>query len=149
MEPAIPVGSAVLAVPVAPADLRPGDVVTIRVGARHSVFTHRVVRVATLPDGLYLETKGDGNAHSDPALVPATSVIGRVSLHIPVVGYGLALLNSINGVTFLIALGIALLAGAWLLETIEDEQQIAMRRAARRALATFAPEAQAESHSAT
>jgi signal peptidase len=149
MEPTIPVGSAVLAVPVAPTDLRQGDVVSIRVGPRNAVFTHRVVRVATLPDGIYVETKGDGNEHPDPALLPASSVIGRVSLHIPFVGYGLALLNSINGVTFLIALGIVLLAGAWLLETIEDEQQLAMRRAARQALAAFAPEAQAESRSAT
>ncbi len=148
MEPAIPIGSAVLAVPVPPGDLHPGDVVSIRVGAKHAVFTHRIVRLATLPDGLYLETRGDGNEHPDPALVPATAVIGRVSVQVPWVGYGLALLGSVQGVSFVIAFGIVLLAGAWLLETLEDEQQESMRRAARQAPATFAPESSGEPHAA-
>ena len=45
---------------------------------------------------------------------------------------------------FLIAFGMVLLAGAWLLETVEDEQQESMRRRARQALATFAPESSGE-----
>jgi predicted ribosomally synthesized peptide with SipW-like signal peptide len=37
------------------------------------------------------ETRGDGNEDPDPALVPASSVVGRVAFHVPFAGYGLAL----------------------------------------------------------
>ena len=66
----------------------------------------------------------------------------------PLAGFGIALLSSYQGVMFLIAFGLVLLAGAWLLETIEDEQQESRRRAARQALAAFAPESPGEPQAA-
>src|SRR5262245_44737577 len=57
MEPTIPLGSAVHVEPVPATDLRAGDVVSLQAGIRHAVFTHRITRVVTLPDGIYIETK--------------------------------------------------------------------------------------------
>jgi signal peptidase I len=148
MEPTIPLGSAVHAEPVEAAELRVGDVVSLQAGVRQAVFTHRITRIVALPDGMYIETKGDANDGPDPSLVPVKDVLGRVSVSVPFAGFGIALLSSYQGVMFLIAFGLVLLAGAWLLETIEDEQQESRRRAARQALAAFNPESPGEPQAA-
>ena len=142
MNPTIPLGSAVHAVPVSPDQLQAGDIVSLQAGLKHAVFTHRITRVVQLPDGLYIETKGDANDAPDPSLVPVKDVIGKVTVAVPFAGFGIALLSSYQGVMFLIAFGMVLLASAWLLETLEDEQQESMRRRARQALAAFAPGAE-------
>lgn len=121
MEPAIAMGSVVITTPVAPDGLRAGDVVSLQTGPERAVFTHRIVRLATLPDGLYIETKGDANPAVDPALVAATDVIGRVDLAVPVAGYGVALLSSIQGVLFACSLAALLLVAVWLLESFEED----------------------------
>ena len=144
MEPSIPLGSAVHVVPVEASELRAGDVVSLQAGMKNAVFTHRIVRVVNLPEGMYVETRGDANTGPDPSLVPMEDILGRVTVSIPLAGFGIALLSSYQGVMFLIAFGLVLLAGAWLLETVEDEQQEAMRRSARQALTAFAPESQGE-----
>ena len=148
MEPSIALGSAVHVVPVEASELRAGDVISLQAGMKNAVFTHRIVRVVNLPEGMYVETRGDANTGPDPSLVPMEDILGRVTVSIPLAGFGIALLSSYQGVMFLIAFGLVLLAGAWLLETVEDEQHEAMRRAARQALTTFAPEAPSEPQAA-
>ena len=129
MEPAIPMGSVALATPVSPDTLRAGDVVSLQTGPEHAVFTHRIVRLATLPDGLYIETKGDANPAVDPALIAATDVIGRVDLSVPYAGYGVALLSAIQGVLFVCSLAALLLVAAWLLESLEEDLRRSVARA--------------------
>ncbi len=131
MEPAIGFGAAVHAVPVDPAALKAGDVVTVKVGERQAIFTHRIVRLADLPDGLHIQTKGDANEEPDPSLIPVTSVIGRVEFSVPYAGFGVALLGSMQGVLFLVSIAGLLLAATWLLETLEDDQREALHRRRR------------------
>ena len=140
MEPTIPVGAAVMPVPVDPGDLRVGHVVSVRAGTQQAVFTHRIVRLVERDDGLWLATRGDANAEPDPSIVPASSVIGRVHWMLPYAGYLVALLSSINGVVFLVSIAGFLLAGAWILETLEDDQRDAIRRRARGGHPSRAPE---------
>jgi signal peptidase len=140
MEPSIPVGSVVHVVPVDPARLAPGDVVSITTGPQRAVFTHRIVRLAELPDGLHIQTRGDANEEPDPSLIPVTSVIGRVELTIPYAGFGVALLSSMQGVLFLVSLAGVLLAAAWLLETLEDDQREALQRRAAGGAGGLAPD---------
>ena len=97
MEPSIPLGSAIVAVPVDPADLAVDDVVSLRVGPERAVFTHRITRLVTRDDGLWLATWGDGNEDPDPSLVPASAVIGRVDHFVPYAGFLIALLGSLSG----------------------------------------------------
>lgn len=122
MEPAIGLGAAVVIGPVSPEDLRVGDVVSLRAGEQNAIFTHRIVSVIDRPDGRWIGTKGDANPEPDPTIVPATNVIGRSELAIPWAGYLLQMLSIPTGVLFLVGLAATLLAGAWLLETLELER---------------------------
>ncbi len=119
MEPAIHLGSAVVVSPVAAAELVVGDVVSMKFDAARTTYTHRIVAVVDRPDGRWIRTKGDANADPDPTLVPASSVIGRVDVAIPLMGYLLALLSMPIGVIFTVGLAATLLAMAWLLESLE------------------------------
>lgn len=145
MEPTIPLGSAIVIDPVAPADIAVGDVVTMKVGPRQSVFTHRVTRLLTLDGVAHIATKGDANDAPDGATIPASAVIGRVAWSIPFAGFLLALLSAPIGVMFVLGLGVSLVVTAFLLETIESDgaprpaavpapRQSAVRRASRRAI---------------
>ncbi len=116
MEPAIPLGAAVVLDQVAPADLAVGDVVSLRSGADRAIFTHRIIRLAERDGGLWLETQGDANATPDPSLTPATAVIGRVAVGIPLAGYLLTLYSAPVGILFVISLGLVLLLLGVLLE---------------------------------
>src|SRR6478609_2927601 len=119
MEPAIAIGSAIVVVPVDPATLAAGDVVSMHVAEANAIFTHRIEAVVDRADGRYVRTKGDANPDADPTLVSASAIIGRVELSIPYMGYLLALLSIPPGVIFVVGLAATLLAIAWLLESLE------------------------------
>ena len=137
MEPTIPLGSAVVTAPVAATDLAVGDIVSLRVGDQHAVFTHRIIRLAERDGAVWLETRGDANTAPDPSLVPATEVLGRVTLSIPLAGYLVMVLGSVQGMLFLVSLGVLVLAGAWMLEALEDDLAESVR--GRRAREGFGP----------
>ena len=82
MEPAIPVGSLVYVDPVSPETLEPGDVVAFRSG--ETVITHRVVENHYFYNELI--TKGDANEKEDINPVRYDEVVGRVTVHFPVLG---------------------------------------------------------------
>ena len=104
MTPAIAVGSAIVVEPVDPADLIVGDVVSLRTGPERAIVTHRIVRIVQRDGARWLETKGDANEAADPAIVPASAVLGRVGLAIPFVGYLVALTSTISGLVLIGAL---------------------------------------------
>ena len=128
MEPAIPMGAAIVIERVAASELSVGDVVTMRVGTKPSIFTHRIVRLLTLDGQPYIETKGDANAAPDGATIPVTSVVGRVAWSIPLAGYLLALLSIPAGIAFVIGLGITLVLVAILLEDLEERRPVFEKR---------------------
>ena len=121
MEPAVPLGSAIIIRPVDAGELTVGDIVSLKVGPQNTLYTHRIVAVVDRPDGRWVQTKGDANAQEDPSLVPAGAIVGRTEMVIPLAGYLIALLSIPTGVLFLIGLAASLLAGAWLLESLEPE----------------------------
>ncbi len=128
MEPTLPLGSIIVLDPVVASDIRPGDIVTIRVAPGATAYTHRVTRLLTI-DGLpYLETKGDANRAPDPATIPASAVAGRVAVALPWLGYLLALLAMPSGVGFVLGLGSSLILAALLLESFEWTSSLANRR---------------------
>ncbi len=120
MEPAIPLGAAVVIEPVPATDLAVGDVVSLRTGNElRSIFTHRITRVVPRADELWVETKGDANARADPSITPTSQVIGRVTMTIPYAGYLLALLSIPSGVLLVILVAGFLIVFSWLLESFE------------------------------
>lgn len=115
MAPTIPLGAAVVAVHTAPDAIRLGDVVTIRAD-NGVVFTHRVVEIDDSESDVWLRTKGDANTTGDPAPVPPASVVGVVSVTIPLAGYLMALLATPAGNVSFLAYAVALLLAIWELE---------------------------------
>jgi signal peptidase len=103
MSPTIPVGAAVILGPTDPATLINADVVAFRAGSNGAVLTHRVTRVIKRHDQLWLETKGDANPSVDPALTPASALIGRVEFSVPLAGYVLKFLSVPAGIGFVLS----------------------------------------------
>jgi signal peptidase I len=99
--------------------LQPGDVVTFQV-PNGATITHRVIRVAAVDGVTYLETKGDANAAPDPTVTPASWVIGRVVLSIPLAGYLLALPSTPLGVVAVASVVLCLLAAHALLLNVQS-----------------------------
>lgn len=124
MVPAIDVGAAVVLETVSPEALRVGDVVSLRSGPARAVFTHRIVRIAERDGTLWLETKGDANAQSDPSITPASDVIGRVVVALPLAGYALTVLTAPSGVVFILSTGTLLLLAGWWLESIARDRRV-------------------------
>jgi signal peptidase len=116
MAPAVPLGAAIVAVPVDPGEIAVGDIVSIRLDAGSTIFTHRVIRIVERSGEPWLETRGDANPGADPALVPATAVVGRVVVTVPYAGYLLRLLSTAAGVLFLVSLAATLLVAGRLLD---------------------------------
>lgn len=115
MSPALRPGTLVVAFPVAPSRIRPGDVVMFRKPDRpERIVTHRVVTVA--PDGS-LTTKGDANDAPDPWRVRAADVMGKVAVTIPRAGPVLDTARSRAGFVLLMVIpGVAVLmneAASW------------------------------------
>lgn len=135
MEPAIPLGAAVVVEPVAATSLMPGDVISVRLTGGTTV-THRLSRVVSRDDGLWFETKGDANEEPDPALVPATELLGRVAWTFPFAGYLLRLLALPSGLLMFAGLGGALfVAGRLLDEEAAKAAEEAIAQAAERVAA--------------
>jgi signal peptidase len=130
MEPALPMGAAIIIAPVAASQLQIGDVVTLRAGDDHARFTHRITEIMDRPDGRYVWTKGDANERRDPTPVHESAIEGRVQASIPMAGYLIALLSIPTGVLFVIGIAATLLAAVWLLESLELDQLDRSRAAA-------------------
>jgi len=120
MAPSLSTGSAVVIERVAVASLRAGDVVSVRI-PNGTVYTHRITRVIDRAGETWLETKGDANAGVDPALVPASWTIGRMTLGFPYVGYLIRLFSLISGVLLVVSMAVSLLAAGWILESLEED----------------------------
>lgn len=128
MEPAIPVGSAIVLERVASAEVAAGDVVTVTVPERRITFTHRVVELVERDDGTWLRTRGDSNAAPDPALVPAGWVVGRLALTLPGLGLLLQLLSVPSGMLAVLGLALTLFLSARLIEDLDWEIEAERRR---------------------
>lgn len=84
MEPGIPVGSIVYIDDAEPSTLQKGDVITYNLGGG-TMVTHRVVDVDT--ENQSIITKGDANDVEDGAPVAFSQVVGKMKMHIPLLGY--------------------------------------------------------------
>jgi signal peptidase len=124
MEPEIHLGAAVVIESVAPEQIAVGDIVSLRSGeGLKSIFTHRVTRVITRSDGIWIETKGDANRTLDASITPAANVIGRVVLNVPYGGFLLKLLSVPSGIALIVCLAGLLVTCTWLVETAEIERR--------------------------
>ncbi|HLE58747.1 MAG TPA: signal peptidase I [Candidatus Limnocylindria bacterium] len=119
MEPGIQLGSLVVLEHVDAGGVHAGDVLTIRAD-NGVLITHRVARVVASRGTTYVELQGDANPSPDPTLVESSSIVGRVSVVLPVAGYVVAMAATPIGLLSLLAgLGLLLVA-SWLLEELAE-----------------------------
>jgi signal peptidase len=105
MEPVLDTGDMVVDQQIAPADARPGDVVTFRdPGSQSRLITHRLRSVSISGGTARMVTKGDANDTTESWTVPVTGKIGRVAYRLPKLGYALALTHGRNSKLLLIVL---------------------------------------------
>ncbi len=116
MEPAMPVGSAVLTKRVSPTSVGVGDIITFAqvrsAGTTRLFVTHRVVRVIEDEGQLSFVTKGDANNTNDQTAVSGDRLIGRVVLVMPLVGHLTEFVRSPIGLILMVLLPGAILI-AW------------------------------------
>jgi signal peptidase len=118
MEPALPVGSLAIVANDA-SNLTAGQAVAFRLPSG-VVVTHRIVEVVENDTGTYLRTQGDANEDPDPSLVPATAVVGKVQMSLPLIGFVLAMLGMPIGLVAILSVAATLITGIWLLEELEQ-----------------------------
>lgn len=114
MEPGLPPGTLVVVAPVAPQDVRIGDVITYQIeSGKPAVVTHRVTEVVTSTSGETTFTlKGDNNADADPPVL-AIQLQGKLVYSLPWVGNLSSILNGPSRETVL-----PIIAGAMVLYAI-------------------------------
>ena len=120
MEPAMPKGSLAAASPVDPRSLRVGDIIAYHNPRNPKVtVSHRIVEVMD-GESVGFRTKGDANEVPDSYVVPAENVVGRVTWHIPHIGFALDeimhFVRTAWGLGFLIGLPVVIIFGS----TIRD-----------------------------
>ena len=98
MEPAIPTGSVVYVKPVAPSDVKIGDVIAFF--DKDGIVVHRVT-VNRTSLGEFV-TKGDANNVEDFEPVPYTALVGRVEVHLPFWGAFMSVYSSTVGKVYLL-----------------------------------------------
>ena len=115
MEPAIAAGDVVIAEPVAPLELRRGDVVTFPDPSRGgALVTHRVRRLEASEGAAHVVTQGDANDVPERWDVPLGERLGRVVVRLPRVGHAASRMASLGGPRILVA-GSSILLGLLLL----------------------------------
>lgn len=113
MEPAIPVGSMVYSAQTEPSILEPGNIIVFNSeNSAELPVTHRVVE-NHVADGEVI-TKGDANAQNDLTPVTYANILGKMVLHVPMLGYIAAPMATLAGK---IAMGCVVVA-AYLLTII-------------------------------
>lgn len=84
MEPEISVGSIVFTKEADPELLKVGDIVTYRLSG-NTMVTHRVIENDKTAKQLI--TQGDANETADASPVTYENVVGKVAMHLPLLGY--------------------------------------------------------------
>ena len=103
MEPAIATGSVVMVKPQSTYAI--GDIITFGEDTRARIpTTHRIIAIHNDSGKITFTVKGDANAEEDPASVQMHSVIGRVILSVPYIGYVLDFARQPIGFTLLIGI---------------------------------------------
>ena len=103
MEPAIPTGSILVSRTVAADEIQVGDIITFSGSGRGRFITHRVTAIERT-NGIFFTTKGDANNTEDPFTIPDENVVGKVLVHIPLLGFLFSFLKTPFGMILTLVL---------------------------------------------
>lgn len=116
MEPAVPVGSLVLAQRVSGEDVRVGDAIAVQRtgGGRPVTVLHRVIALSERDGRRFAQLKGDANPTPDPDPAALTQPVPRLVLTVPGAGYALSDVRSAAQPSRVLLVGGGVL-GLWLI----------------------------------
>jgi signal peptidase len=118
MAPAIGVGDVVVIIPSDGNDVQVGDVIAFKAPNSNALICHRVI--AMNESAGFVQTKGDANEDPDWFVVPFDQILGKVSFHIPYLGYLESYVTSLYGMgTLIMWIAIILVCD----ELIKDEKK--------------------------
>lgn len=120
MEPEIPVGSIVFAKQTDASGLMAGDVVTYRLSG-DTMVTHRVVE--NDPETGQLIMQGDANETVDASPVLYSNVVGKVGLHLPLLGYLSIYIKTPLGIAVICGVLIVLILLTFLPEILTPDEK--------------------------
>jgi len=110
MEPAIRTGSVVVVKPAN--DYRVGDVITFGSASnKKAPTTHRILEIKNDNGKLSYITKGDANNAPDSSVVKYSTIIGKIIIKVPFVGYGVATAKTPWGFALVIGLPAVIIVG--------------------------------------
>lgn len=121
MRPSLPPGTLIVVKPIAPEDIRIGDVLTYQLeSGEPEVITHRVVSMGATTDGEHrLTLRGDANNTDDEPVI-AQQVRGSLWYSVPYLGYVNSALTGEQRIWLtrvvvggLLAYALVMLFGAW------------------------------------
>ena len=115
MRPTLGVGDLVIAEVVPASQIEAGDIVTYREPSGDRFVTHRVQSIVWTGQLGNVVTRGDANEVGETWTVEADGALGRVKVHLPLVGYAVGALSTMAGRLTITGLALALGAYALLL----------------------------------
>ena len=120
MAPDINAGDVVVITPTSAADIHINDVVAFHPPGSSIMICHRVIAIDLV--GGFVQTKGDANEGPDWFVVPISDISGKVSTHIPILGYLVSYEFSLYGIgTTIMWVGIVLACGEVIRKDVENE----------------------------
>ncbi len=110
MQPTIMTGDVVIAMPIAPLDARPGDIVSFNdPGRGGKLVTHRVRSMRQVGGKVSFTTRGDANTGVEKWRVSADHMISRTVLRLPKLGRALVFARTRTGLLTLVLVPLLLL----------------------------------------
>ncbi len=106
MYPTIRTGSLIAIQPIESPEV--GEIITYQRSSRQTPITHRIIDTLIENGQIQYITKGDNNEFQDMEPVTKEMVLGRVSLVVPFIGYGINFARTPIGFTLLIIVPAAL-----------------------------------------
>jgi len=122
MQPTIMTGDVVVALPVAPLDVRPGDIVSFNdPGRGGKLVTHRVRSLRQVGGKVSFVTRGDANTGVEKWRVRANHKVSRTVLRVPKLGRALVFGRTRTGLLTLVLLPLLLLGALEIASIWKDD----------------------------
>jgi signal peptidase I len=124
MTPYIRTGDVVIALPIAPLDARPGDIVSFNDPSRGGkLVTHRVRQMRRQGPHVNFVTRGDANTGVEKWSVRADHRISRTVLRLPKLGFPLVFARTRTGLLVLVLVPMLLLGTLEIASIWKDDEE--------------------------
>lgn len=126
MEPQIHTGSLIFIKPAS--EYRVGDVVTKTTEEKGTTITHRIIEKEMIDGKAVFVTKGDANNVADNEKVPQETIVGKVFLNIPYLGYAVNFAKTKEGLILIVIIPAVIIVYEEILKIKNEIKRIAREK---------------------